>query len=617
MRVFLGVVVRRSGLEISERVQDAARRSLPFADGRGGVDSWASGDRQAQVFTWSNEPVQPDRPLLQRQGEDKAVLGFSGYAIGQPLDAESLLRGEPLGRQGGVWSAIGGSDGGVVSLTCASGAESVFYAETPELLVVGNRALLVHLVADPSGPHHDPVGLASIISAGYAVTDRSSFEGVRALRPATAVRLTPSGGLSVAPVEFAAEPLPLAEALRASVEPLRAAGEQVQLGLTGGRDSRLIVALLRAADVSVSTRTSGLPDDPDVIVATEVAAALGVPHRVTPPMGATVAESQVTVDVQGRLKEAVVLADGMLTGYDRVGRIDDVYKPAMNPFGGSGGEILRGYYAGAVKDPSDPAAVLTYMRGRLFGSAKRLTRETRAAFEADAQVWLTDAERTGAAALEDFYVVQRTGRWTGAARGSASIGSLAQRPYLDHEVVRSVRAVSLAERMSERLIAELLDDLAPQLRNVRFAGRRWKFDESAPLDPRQREAWDARAPVIGAHGDQASFNWRLDLPEVRAELVSVVMDAPAAFWQIADRRRVEEMVLSERPSSRQEVMRTWHLATVAAALSNGFWASAESRLLPATSELTAPVPNALPLAAPSSGDRLRSLARRVRDRVRR
>lgn len=622
MRVYVAVASRGPGRGLVERARLAARRSLPFSIERAVEETWTSADGRIALLGWSNEPTQIEHPLLRRQptsaSESGAVLGVSGYTIGEPFDVAGLLGGTPpLCRQGGVWSAIGADDTGILGLTCASGAESVFHAESSDVLVVGNRALLVHLVADPSGPHVDPLGLASIVSTGYAVTDRTAFEAVRAVPPATTVRAVPSGRAQLSALAYAEEPLQVAEALRASVRPLRAGGDRVQLGLTGGRDSRLLVALLHAAGVTVTTRTSGLADDPDVVVATEVAAALGVPHRVTPPMGAAMHADAVTIDVVGRLKEAVVLADGMLTAYDRVGRIDDVYRPAMNPFGGSGGEILRGYYAGAVKDPDDAAAVLAYMRGRLFGSAARLTRELRVAFEADCEPWLAAAGRDGVVALEDFYVRQRTGRWTAAARGSASIGSMAQRPYLDHEVVRAVRAVPLRSRVSENLIADLLDDLAPQLRDVRFAGRRWKFDQRPPSDPLARAAWQARAPVVGEHGDQASFNWRLDLPAVRDELTQVVLDAPEAFWQIADRRRVEELLLARRPLKRQEVMRAWHLATVAAALDAGFWTDPTHRLASAARELTATVPSAGAPTAPRAGERLRGLAQRVRDRARR
>lgn len=615
MRVHLGVVTRgRAVPDLDRRIEQAAGRALPFA--AGAPRAWTSPDGRIRLLAWSNEPDQPQRPLLTPEPDAGGATGFSGYLNGEAPKAHDLVAGRPLPRLGGVWSLFAATVAGVSGTTSAAGPETVFLAESGDVIVVACRALLAHLVADPSGPHPDPIGLTSVLSVGYAVTDRTAFAGVRALPPAHHALVDDAGRLRVVEARSSVEPLPVAEALRASVEPLRARGERVQLGLTGGRDSRLMVALLTASGVPVDTRTSGLPDDPDVVVASRVATALGVPHHVRPPRGAAIEGAEVTVDVLGRLKEAVVLSDAGLSAYDRVGRIDDAYDARRTPLGGSGGEILRAYYAGAVKDQRDPDAIETYMRGRVLGSVRSLTSMARAAYEDDVAPWLAAVRRDGAAALEELYLRQRTGRWTGAARNAASIGSLAQRPYLDHEVVRAARAVDLRRRIDERLVAELLDDLAPGLRDLPFAGRRWRFDEAPPGDAADRSAWEARAPITGGQGDQATFNWRLDLPEVRAELSSVILDAPDALWEIVQRKRIEEMLSPERPLRRQELMRTWHVATIAAALSNDFWAEPSARLTSAARPLVGalPAPSAGTAAVAAPG-RARRIARRLRSRL--
>jgi hypothetical protein len=165
-------------------------------------------------------------------------------------------------------------------------------------------------------------------------------------------------------------------------------------------------------------------------------------------------------------------------------------------------------------------------------------------------------------ALEAFYVRQRTGRWSGVARGSSSTGSLAWRPFFDHRVVDAVRRTPLAERTSERLFAALMDTLAPELAAVRFAGKRWRFDTKPPTDPADRADWDARAPLTGTRGGQASYDWRTDAPEVRAELRRVVEEAPAALWDVLDESGVARL-LDQEAATRAQVVTAWHLATVA------------------------------------------------------
>lgn len=615
MRAFVAVVSRRSDPVSETYVNNAARLALPFrTDGRPETE-WTDETRRVLLAAWSNEQVQPARPLLS-MGEGHAV-GFSGYVHGPVPSAKDLASG-PAPRLGGVWSLFAASSDGVTALTCASGGEVVFYTQTPDLLVVGNRALLVHLVANPAGPEPDLVGLGGVFNSGYCVTARTAFTGVRALAPGQRLRCDVGGSLSVGAYDAdtsVASASDVAEALIASVAPLRTLDHPVRLGLTGGRDSRLLAALLSSAGVPVTTYTSGLPGDPDVVVAQEVAARLGVPHKVTAPMGATVAEETVTFDVRSRVREAVVLGEGMLSAYDRVGRIDDAYNDHTVPFGGSGGEILRAYYAGSLKDLDDMVAVARYMRGRLYSTAKRMTPAARVAYEADTAPWMSEAAERGAASLEDYYVRQRTGRWTGAARASASIGSLARRPYLDHLVVDAVRRVPLRDRTSERLIADLLDVLAPSLKDVRFAGRRWKFDQTPPVDPTARAEWESRAPVLGAHGDQASLNWRTDLPEVRRELAAIISEAPGTFWELADRKKVMEFLTPLDGRSRADTMKMWHLATIADALTHGFYADS-SKFDGTRAEIVTALPT--PRSSSVSGAWRRSaldLARRVRGRL--
>jgi hypothetical protein len=160
--------------------------------------------------------------------------------------------------------------------------------------------------------------------------------------------------------------------------------------------------------------------------------------------------------------------------------------------------------------------------------------------------------------------------------------------------------------------------LAPELKDVRFAGRRWKFDQVPPTDPALRTAWELRAPVQGAYGDQASLNWRTDLPEVRRELASIILDAPDSFWHLADRKKVSDFVGRFDDRTRADTMKMWHMATIADALSNDFHA-VPSRFAAESSEVVAVRPaTAVPPKSKSRLERAaRSLARGVRDRVRR
>ncbi|MFB4303132.1 asparagine synthase-related protein [Actinomadura sp. NTSP31] len=73
---------------------------------------------------------------------------------------------------------------------------------------------------------------------------------------------------------------PLAEALVDAAAPLGRHPEPVELVLSGGRDSRLMAAVLKAAGVPFTGATHGFADDPDVVLARRVAEELGIEHHV-------------------------------------------------------------------------------------------------------------------------------------------------------------------------------------------------------------------------------------------------------------------------------------------------------------------------------------------------
>src|SRR5262245_47630731 len=177
----------------------------------------------------------------------------------------------------------------------------VYHAEPPAVRVVGSRALLVHLVARAVQTNMDDPAMDLAVEAlhpvvrhGFLTNDDTPFRGVEALpagsvlaavpgepttirrQPALEPRRPPSRGWSRSRRELVR---PLADALVASVAPLARHSEAVSLSLSGGRDSRLMAAALRAAGVPFTASTHGFADDPDVVLATQVANALGVEHK--------------------------------------------------------------------------------------------------------------------------------------------------------------------------------------------------------------------------------------------------------------------------------------------------------------------------------------------------
>ena len=177
--------------------------------------------------------------------------------------------------------------------------DPVYLAEVPGAVVVSDRACWAAAVTGRLGAH-DPVMAGAFLAVGYPVGAVTPFRGVRALGCAqqltvTGARLTETpgwrrrrGGRADRTAAGTARWPPPCSMRSGRAE----FGVQVELSLTGGKDSRLIAAALTAAKVPFRARTHGFASHPDVVVAAMIASRLGVEHVVTEPRPAGTGQPQ-------------------------------------------------------------------------------------------------------------------------------------------------------------------------------------------------------------------------------------------------------------------------------------------------------------------------------------
>jgi hypothetical protein len=457
-------------------------------------------------------PVPGPAAVGWRSPDGRAALLHWGEAAGQAGVAEftggAEVRGSaPAGavsRAGTIWAgtgAPGGDPAAVCARTSVTRVDPVYLAEIPGAVIVADRASWAAWTASRLGAH-DPLHLCALLSPGFPLGSVTPFTGVSAVPGSTTLRLL-NGSLTRVKASLAAVgpgdralrglsdgggPVPgapslrgareVAEGLVAAVAPLRDAGGPVELSLTGGKDSRLIAAALVKAGVPVVAKTHGFDDHPDVVVAAEIARRLGIEHDVRTP-----AAPGQRVDVLGRIRATVLVADGMLSAFENVGRPDPAASPALTA-GGHGGELLRGGYAetaGRRGAPSGLRRAVAPAR-RAARSAELLRRLTTkhlglvrrgpaAAYVASLAPWTAPLARHPLHALDDFYLVNRAGRWSAAARQAYLLRERLIQPLFDDRVVLAARAVPLAERVSGALSAAVLAELSPALADVPLAGK--------------------------------------------------------------------------------------------------------------------------------------------------
>jgi hypothetical protein len=555
------------------RVADPAVMPIPGP----AVVAWRSPDGRAALLHWGG-PSGAGGP----SGEDGAPIATPSGA-----GETGAGGGAVASRARTIWAESptpGSGRAPVMAGTSVTRVDPVYVARVPGAVIVADRATWAAWTASRLDAHN-PLHVAALLNPGFPLASATPFTGVSALTGSTTLHLlngaltrlrTPAGAGALGPASgggdgtgggdvLRGDDVPrgheggglggaraVAEGLVAAVAHLADAGQPVELSLTGGKDSRLIAAALVRAGVPVVARTHGFADHPDVVVAAEIARRLGIEHLVRTP-----AAPGQQVDVLGRIRATVLVADGMLSAFENVGRPDPAASSVVTA-GGHGGELLRGGYAETAAGRPGPAGGLRAALGPARRAARatellrRLTskhlglirRGPAAGYVASLAPWTTALARSPLHALDDFYLVNRAGRWSAAARQAYLIREDLVQPLFDDRVVLAARAVPLADRISGALSAAVLAELCPALVDVPLAGK----------------------PPAGA---QAPFDWRRQYGEAIASLLrdyTLDLGGPAGLFDVVNRSAAEKL-LAPPHSDHASV---WALATLACLLSGDY-----------------------------------------------
>ena len=519
-------------------------------------------------------PVPGPAEVAWRSPDGRAALLRWGDAA-EAGSGPAAETGTCASRAGTIWAGAPEQRGGRVPLcarTSVTRVDPVYLAELPGAVVVADRATWAAWTSSRLDDH-DALHLCALLNPGFPLGSVTPFTGVTAVAGSTALRVLDGSVTRVrdtaGPAAWAASPhasggaadsrqaprlegaRSVAEGLIAAVAPLREAGSPVDLSLTGGKDSRLVAAALVKAGVPVVARTHGFDDHPDVVVAAEIARRLGIEHVVRTP-----AAPGQQVDVLGRIRATVLVADGMLSAFENVGRPDPAASPALTA-GGHGGELLRGGYAetagrrgpagglrralAPARDAARSAELLRRLTTKHLGLIRR---GPAAAYAASLTPWTARLARHPMHALDDFYLVNRAGRWSAAARQAYLLRERLVQPLFDDRVVLTARAVPLSDRVSGALSAAVLAELSPALADVPLAGK----------------------PPAGAG---SPFDWRRQYGDaITTFLRGYVLDlgATSALFDVVSRPAAEKLLTP--PHADRALV--WALATAACLVSGDY-----------------------------------------------
>ena len=529
--------------------------------------AWRAADGRAALLHWGD--ARSGAPGTGATGAgaaggDVVDFGAPGSGAAASGGAGALGGAACASHAGTIWAgapAPGGNRDAVCARTSATRVDPVYLAEVPGAVIIADRATWAAWTSSRLDGR-DPLHLCALLNPGFPLGSVTPFPGVTAVAGSVTLRMLngasvrvpgaghsgpagfPGGTVSGGAVSGGGRPGAggVADALVAVVAPLRDAGGPVQLSLTGGKDSRLIAAALVKACVPVTAVTHGFADHPDVVVAAEIARRLGIEHVVRTPT----APGQ-SVDVLGRIRATVLVADGMLSAFENVGRPDPAASPAVTA-GGHGGELLRGGYAETAGRPGASGGLrgaLSPAR-RAARSAELLRRLTTkhlglirrgpaASYAASLAPWTARLARHPLTALDDFYLVNRAGRWSAAARQAYLLREHLVQPLFDDRVVLAARTVPLADRVRGTLSAAVLAELSPALADVPLAGKPPAGTGQAPFDWRRQYGEEIASFLRGYILDQGAAGGLFDV--VSRPAAEALLNPPqadrASVWALA------------------------------------------------------------------------------------
>jgi asparagine synthase (glutamine-hydrolysing) len=372
--------------------------------------------------------------------------------------------------------------------------------------------------------------------------------------------------------------------MQAALRRILATAERPVFDLTGGYDTRNVLATALSLGVTPTTTVVGMPDSRDVVAANRIAATFGLTHHHYVP-GRDLPEPGFA-----DLEAAVPLTDGEISALEYAS-IAIVQRRTSEGFdlnvNGTFGELCRGYWWDALLpwvgkrdgfDARDFAAKRFAVDGWADAMTKGLNADTlldhftREVEHATAGL----AGHPNTAGADACYYTIRMQRWGGRIASSTLHIRPFASPFFFLETMRPALSAPLLRRFGGRMAASLVERLKPDLAALPMADgypalplRLGTLPRFAPLgvDLATRAARKVMTKLTGRHADHVpgavaqGFDAR-QLPEV-ADLLAPGGMKTRALYDAAALDAFLEGARAGRPVAKGQIGRVITLELVA------------------------------------------------------
>ncbi len=460
-------------------------------------------------------------------------------------------------------------------LTDPLGMEQVYAYQHGPIVVVSNS---VRLIGQTCGlTAIDEIGASLFLSLGWVGGERTLRESVHVLPGGYLHQWNSNGSRtsvaywsrsSLAQLSQRRDTLRFDELARTFTSTFRALSNHfgpLACPITGGRDSRVLVAAVIASGVPATFFTGGSPENTDVQIGTKIAEAFRLPYQVGH------SKASVTNGWDEGVHRLIRQNDGMINLWQTGNSISQRQHIESLPLElwGVGGEIARGIY---YRSRNLPPTLGDRQMLRLFPSClveedtQLLKRKTR-------QLAIQSVRETCQGFLDDgfrpldvpdaFYAFDRVRRRAGTDSRSFSPICDVFTPYCTRPYIETALALPLPDRIAGRMYLELIRATEPLLLDIPFdkplsaqlPERSIKqvithnFKETAPrwlLRILQYGAGQLRRNKSHAGKGLEQADW---VEANRQPILDVCLSQHSSvLWNYVDRRSFEKIMSSQTPA---------------------------------------------------------------------
>ncbi|WP_136686049.1 asparagine synthase-related protein [Falsirhodobacter xinxiangensis] len=280
-----------------------------------------------------------------------------------------------------------------------------------------------------------------------------------------------------------------------------AGNRDVTLRLSGGKDSRTILAIAHGTGMNISAVTMGAPDSGEAQTAARVAEACGFRHEIRP--------QQVIADPIRAACLSHMATEGLITA------VPHQFAHTLDPPRDGGlvmtgqGHLQRGGYAPGLQSASwDATRAIRYLKTKVRSGL--VTEDLNAPNLAAVDAWAAERGRgthlSAADVLHWGSADFRLGYWYASTFMAMEGITRPLMPLLDDAVFAFVAATGAKERMSEKMNFAMISNAAPRLGKLGLYNDRWRFE----LD--------------GADAEIPGYGDRTPLPKSKSNAEGLVFD---------------------------------------------------------------------------------------------